>query len=146
LGSEIKTRSAALAKILGGEVAESPESEEMEAVKDSRPAVPSPMLDLVMRSGCVESFGYAYLSRVSFDPRGRLLLHFGDDIAVLEGRNMHEIQQKVRMHRATEIREGIEAEEALKAESAPHVDSIVITSKDEMEERKRETRRSKSTH
>jgi len=94
----------------------------------------------------VESFGYAYLSRVSFDPKGRLLLYFGDDVAVLEGRNMEEIQQKVRMHRATEIREGIEAEEALKAESAAHVESIVITTKDEMEEHQREARRAKSTH
>jgi hypothetical protein len=61
-------------------------------------------------------------------------LFFGEDVAVLEGRNLDEVRQKVRMHRAYEIHEGIEAEEALKPESAPHVERIYLTTKEELEE------------
>jgi hypothetical protein len=111
-----------------------PEVEEA-ALKDARPAIPTPMLDLVMSDGQVESFSYAYLSRVRFDPRGRLALYFGDDVAVLEGRNMAEIRQKIRMHKASEVYEGIEAEEALKPENAAHVERIYLTSAKQEEER-----------
>ena len=136
---EIKTRPSMLSKILGPEAAHALESEPQEALRDARPALPAPMLDLVMSTGHVESFGYAYLSRVSFDPRGRLLLFFGDDVAVLEGRNMEDIRQKVRLHRANEINEGVEAEEALKPESAAHVERIYLTTKEALEEESHDT-------
>ena len=130
---ELKVRPSMLTKILGPESALAMESEPQEALRDARAALPTPMLDLVMNSGHVESFGYAYLSRVSFDPRGRLLLFFGDDIAVLEGRNLENIRQKVRMHRASEVFENVEAEEALKPESATHVERIYVTTKEGLE-------------
>ena len=104
-------------------------------LKDARLAIPTPMLDLVMSDGQVESFSYAYLSRVRFDPRGRLRLYFGDDVAVLEGRNMTDIRQKIRMHKASEVYEGIEAEEALKPESAVHIERIYLSTAKEEEER-----------
>src|SRR5260370_1014273 len=107
--SSLKPRSNILSKILGPEAAEALEAETQEPVKDARPALPVPMLDLVMKDGSVESFSYAYLSRIHFDPQGRLTLYFGEDVAVIEGRNMSEIRQKVRMHKASEIHEGIEA-------------------------------------
>jgi len=133
MDSNVKPRSAMLSKILGAEAAEALEADALEPVKETRPALPVPMLDLVMKDGSVESFSYAYLSRVHFDPRGRLVLYFGDDVAVIEGRNIGEIRQKVRMHRASEIHEGIEAEEALKPESAPHVERIYLTTAKEEE-------------
>jgi hypothetical protein len=123
-----------LKRILGPEAAEALEADSPEPLRDARLAVPTPMLDLVMRDGRVESFGYAYLSRVRFDPRGRLLLYFGDDVAVIEGRNLEDIRQKVRMHKASEIYEGIEAEEALKPESAAHVERIYLASAKEEEQ------------
>ena len=100
MGSDIKQRSSMLTKILGAEAAEALEADSAEAMRETRSAVTTPMLDLILRDGTVESFSYAYLSRVRFDPRGRLLLHFGDDIAVIEGRNMAHIREKVRMHKA----------------------------------------------
>jgi hypothetical protein len=122
-----------LTKILGAEAAEALEADSAEAMRETRSAVTTPMLDLILRDGTVESFSYAYLSRVRFDPRGRLLLHFGDDIAVIEGRNMADIREKVRMHKASEIYEGIEAEEALKTESEAHIERIYLTSVKEEE-------------
>jgi hypothetical protein len=135
LEPELKSRSTMLSKILGPETAHTFDNDDApDALRDTRPALPTPMLDLVMRTGHIESFGYAYLSRVSFDPKGRLLLFFGEDIAVLEGRNLEDIRQKVRTHRANEIFEGTEAEEALKPESSAHVERIHVTTKEELEE------------
>lgn len=144
MNSDLKTRSPMLAKILGPETAQALEDETQEPLRETRPAVPAPMLDLVLKSGHVESFGYAYLTRVSFDPRGRLLLYFGEDVAILEGRNLDEIRQKIRMHRASEILEGLEAEDALKPEDAAHVERIGFTTREEMEALNHDTGRRKS--
>ena len=123
-----KTRSAVLAKILS----HSEESQEpREAMKDMRGAIPTPMLDLVFKSGSIVSFAYAYLTRIDFDPKGTLALHFGDDVVVIEGRNLFEMRQKLRLHRADEIQEGNEAEDALKPESAAHVERIEIVREQE---------------
>jgi hypothetical protein len=46
---------------------------------------------------------------------------------------MADIRQKIRMHKASEIYEGVEAEEALKPESAAHVERIYLTSAKEEE-------------
>jgi hypothetical protein len=122
-----------LAKILGPETAQALAGDSEDGAGEFRPGMPAPMLDIIMRSGRVESFGYAYLTRVSFDPRGRLLLYFGDDVVVLEGRNLQEMRQKIRMHREYEVREGTEAEDALKPEAAEHVERVYFTSREELE-------------
>ncbi len=122
---DTKNRSAVLLKILGG-TDEAVAEEPRDAVKDTRPAIPTPMLDLVLRDGRVESFSYAYLTRVSFDPKGRLVLYFGDDTVSIEGRNLGDVRQKVRLHKADEIQEGVEAEGALKPETAAHIERIDI--------------------
>ena len=124
-----KSRSSVLTKILGNETQDEPR----DALKDARPAVPTPMLDVVFRSGSIVSFSYAYLTRIDFDPRGKLDLHFGDDVVVIEGRNLREIRQKIRLHKADEIHEGYEADEVLKPEGAAHVERILILSEREIQ-------------
>jgi hypothetical protein len=65
-------------------------------------------------------------------------MYFGDDVLVVEGRNLRDMRQKVRLHKADEIHEGNEAEGALKPETSAHVDSIQIVSE---KEAKREVQR-----
>jgi hypothetical protein len=132
MASEAKPHSTLLKKILHSEAGAAPD-ESLESLRDARPAIPTPMLDLVLRNGTVESFSYAYLTHVRYEPGGRLTLHFADDVVVIEGRNLGEIRQKIRMHKASEIYEGIEAEEALKPENAAHVERIYLTKATEEE-------------
>lgn len=106
-------------------------AEPRDAVRDMRPALPAPMLDVVFKSGAIVSFAYAYMTRIDFDPEGRLDLHFGDDVVAIQGRNLFDMREKLRMHRASEIREGVEAEEALKPENAAHVERIEIVTETE---------------
>jgi hypothetical protein len=129
-----KTRSKFLTDIMAKEEAIEPR----ESVKDFRAAIPTPMLDVVFKSGAIVSFSYAYLTRIDFDPSGKLEMYFGDDVLVVEGRNLRDMRQKVRLHKADEIHEGNEAEGALKPESSAHVDSIQIVSE---KEAKREVER-----
>ena len=68
-------------------------------------------------------------------------MHFGDDVVVIEGRNLREVRQKVRLHKADEIVEGVEAEGGLKPESDAHIERIEIYSE---KEAKREAQRNDS--
>ena len=147
MGSETKPRTSMLEKILGPDAVQALEAEQPETLKDSRPAVPTPMLDLVMRDGSVESFSYAYLTRVSYEPTGRLVLCFGEDEVEIVGRNLMEIREKVRLHRANEINEGVEAYQGMRAEGAAYVERIQITkgSKEPKEAARHDTGRSKGT-
>lgn len=143
---EPKTRPSTLEKILGAKVASDLEdSEPRDAVKDMRAAIASPMLDVVFKSGSIVSFSYAYLTKIEFEPTGRMSLHFGDDIVVMNGRNLQEVRQKVRLHKADEIVEGVEAEDALKPENASHIERIEIYSEKEAqrEAKRNEPERSK---
>jgi hypothetical protein len=143
---EPKTRPSTLEKILGAKVASDLEdSEPRESVKDMRAAIASPMLDVVFKSGSIVSFSYAYLTQIEFDPKGRMSMHFGDDVVVINGRNLQEVRQKVRLHKADEIVEGVEAEDALKPENASHIDRIEIYSEKEAqrEAKRNEPERSK---
>lgn len=141
---EPKPRNSTLEKILGPKVASELE-EPREAVKDMRAAIASPMLDIVFKNGCITSFSYAYLTQIEFDPKGRMSMHFGDDVVVVNGRNLQEVRQKVRLHKADEIVEGFDAEDALKPESASHIDHIQIYSEKEAkrEAQKNDTERNK---
>jgi hypothetical protein len=139
---EPKPRNATLAKILGTQVANDLEdSEPRDAVKDMRAAIASPMLDVVFKTGRIVSFSYAYFTQIEFEPRGRMSMHFGDDVVVIEGRNLREVRQKVRLHKADEIVEGVEAEGGLKPEADAHIERIEIYSE---KEAKREAQRNDS--
>jgi hypothetical protein len=107
------------------------DAEPREAVKDMRAAIASPMLDVVFKTGRIVSFSYAYLTQIEFEPKGQMSMHFGDDVVVIEGRNLREVRQKVRLHKADEIVEGVEAEGGLKPEGDAHIERIEIYSEKE---------------
>src|SRR5271155_806058 len=109
-----------------------PEVEEAErALKETRGAVPTPMLDFGFRDGRVRSFGYAYLSDVDFVPGDTLTLRFTSGAQVLvEGRNLGRLRQSVRLHRADEIRECPEAELMQDGQGVSQVERIHITEGD----------------
>lgn len=142
MDADTKARSSIVERILKPQGAN--ENVPREASKDIRPAVPTPMLDVVLRDGTIESFAYAYLTRVSFDPGGMVVLHFGEDKVCIEGRNLGEVRQKVRLHKADEIVEGVETEGTLKPEDAAHIDRIRLEIAEEMKEVQHEARRTKS--
>ena len=141
MDADTKPRPSVVERILKPQGAN--ENVPREAARDIRPALPTPMLDVVLRDGSVESFADAYLTRVSLDPGGTLVLHFGEDKVRIEGRNLAEVRQKVRLHKADEIVEGVETEGTLKAESAAHIDRIRLEIAEEMKEVQHETRRAK---
>jgi hypothetical protein len=139
---EPKPRQSTLEKILGTKVAaELEDSDPREAVKDMRAAIASPMLDVVFKTGRIVSFSYAYLTQIEFEPKGRMSMHFGDDVVVIEGRNLREVRQKVRLHKADEIVEGVESEGGLRPEADAHIERIEIYSE---KEAKREAQRNDS--
>lgn len=109
-----------------------PEVEEAErALKETRGAVPTPMLDLTFRDGRVRSFGYAYLSDVDFMPGDMLTLRFTSGALVhVEGRNLGRLRQSVRLHRADEIRECTELELLQDGQGLSQVERIQITEKE----------------
>jgi hypothetical protein len=108
-----------------------PEVEEAETLKNSRPAMPSPMLDVVFRDGKIRSFGYTYLSEVEFEPGDTLTLKFTNGAAVIvEGRGLARHRMQVRLHRAEEIRECTESELAIEGEGVSQIERIFITEGD----------------
>lgn len=121
-----------LEKMMGTAPRHEPEAEEAErALKEMRGAVPTPMLDLVFRSGKVRSFSYAYLSELEFEPGDTLTLKFTSGAAVIvEGRNLARLRQSVRLHRADEICECSESELGIEGEGILQVERIHITEGD----------------
>jgi hypothetical protein len=109
-----------------------PEVEEaQQTLRESRPAVPTPMLDVVLRDGKIRSFSYAYLAEVEFEPGDTLILKFSNGAAIIaEGRGLERHRQQVRLHRANEIRECSETELALETEGLSQVERIHITEGD----------------
>jgi hypothetical protein len=89
------------------------------------------MLDVRLASGAVESFNYAYLVRVSYKPGDRLRLQFGNTAVQIEGRRLARLREMVAEHRCSAISEGTDAEEGLKPEDAPHIESIEIIQESE---------------
>jgi hypothetical protein len=108
-----------------------PEVEEAQSLKESRPAMPSPMLDLVFRNGKIRSFNYAYLAEVEFEPGDTLTLKFSNGAAVIvEGRGLARHRVQVRLHRAEAIQESPESELERGLEEISQVDRIYITEGD----------------
>jgi hypothetical protein len=103
-----------------------------DALKETRPAIPTPMLDVIFKDGRIASFNYSYLRRVDFEPGDSLRLRFTDTTVVaIEGRNLRRMRDQIRLHRADEIQEGRENEEALKSDDEPHIASISIEVEEE---------------
>ena len=108
-----------------------PEVEEAQSLKESRPAMPTPMLDVVFRTGKIRSFNYAYLSEIEFEPGDALTLKFSNGAEVIiEGRGLARHRQQIRHHRADEIRECPESELERGHEETSQVDRIYITEVD----------------
>jgi len=104
-----------------------PEVEEAQSLKESRPAMPTPMLDVVFRTGKIRSFSYAYLSEIEFEPGDELTLKFSNGAAVIiEGRGLGRHRQQIRHHRADEVRESSESELLLDGEGISQVERITI--------------------
>lgn len=105
-----------------------PEVEEAERVlKEMRGAVPTPMLDLVFRSGKIRSFSYTYLAEVAYAPGDTITLTFTSGTqVVIEGRNLSRARQQLRLHRADELRECRQSELDAVGEEISQVESITI--------------------
>jgi len=87
----------------------------------------SVMLDVRLTDGTIESFPYAYLTRVRYTPGDILMLRFGADEVRAEGRNLARVRDAISEHRMRFIQEGTEEDEGLKPEEMPHIGRIVIT-------------------
>jgi hypothetical protein len=109
-----------------------PEVEEAErTLKETRFAMPTPMLDVVFRDGRIRSFGYTYLSEVEFEPGDTLTLKFTSGASVIvEGRGLDRHRLHIRLHRADEIRECTESELTAQGEGVSQVERIFITEGD----------------
>lgn len=124
--ADLKVRSSVVQKILHTPRHE-PETQERESIKEARPAIPTPMLDLAFRDGRIKSFSYAHLKEVDFTPGDTLTLIFADDAKVcITGRNLRRHRSQIRLHRADEICEGTEAEGIAASEDEPHISRIEI--------------------
>jgi hypothetical protein len=122
-------RSSVVEKILHPVPRHEPEVEEaQQSLRETRPAIPTPMLDVVFRDGRIRSFNYAYLAEVEFEPGDTLTLKFTSGAAIVaEGRCLARHRQQVRLHRADEIRECSQSELALQEDGVSQVERISIT-------------------
>jgi hypothetical protein len=135
MDSDVKTRRPSYReKVISlGPPRHEPEVEDAErSLKETRPAIPTPMLDIAFRNGTSRSFSYAYLAEVKFEPGDTLTLKFttGTEV-VVEGRGLAHHRQQVRLHRADEIRECSESELLLGEEDVSQVEKIFITEEEE---------------
>ncbi len=129
MDTDLTVRPSVVRKILreASERNEAQAEEARESIKEARPAVPTPMLDVAFKDGRIVSFNYAYLKEVDFEPGDTLTLKFADDAVVrIEGRNLGRHRGQIRLHRADEICEGTEAEGMAKAEGEPHISRIEV--------------------
>ena len=92
----------------------------------------SSMLDFRLVDGTIESFAYAYLTRVRFVPGDRIDMRFGRDEIRVKGRNLSRLCETITEQRTRFIQEGSEGEEGIKPSEAAHVDEIVIIDGEEL--------------
>jgi len=78
-------------------------SEPRESVKDFRAAIPTHARRGLQERGHCELF-LCVPDRIDFDPSGKLEMYFGDDVLVVEGRNLRDMRQKVRLHKPMRFR------------------------------------------
>jgi hypothetical protein len=134
MGDSSVRRSVAVQKILQhtGPRYEPEVEEARESHQNARPnSRENIMLDVRMANGSIESFPYAWLSRVKYQPGDTLILSFGANEIRIEGRNLARLRDLVSEHRRRFIQECTEAEEGLKPEDAEYIDKITIVEKTE---------------
>ncbi len=90
------------------------------------------MLDLRLVNGTIESFAYAYLTRVRFIPDDTIEMRFGKDEVRVSGRNLYRLFETITEQRTRFIQECADGEEALKPADAAHVDHIEIVEGEEL--------------
>jgi len=130
MDSNAKTKRAPfLDKVMNMSPRHEPEVEDAErAHKDARPAIHTPMLDIVLRNGSIRSFSYAHLTEVEFEPGDTMTLRFTSGAEVIaEGRGLASARHQIRLHRADEIRECSQSELTLQAEGISQIERIHIT-------------------
>jgi serine phosphatase RsbU (regulator of sigma subunit) len=122
-------RSPMVEKLLNRTPKYEPEVEDaMEAFSEARAkGRETVMLAVRLVSGEIESFSYAYLTRVSFKPDDTMTLRFGSDVVQIKGRNLRRLCDSITEHRVRFIQEGSEAEDDLKSDGKAHVDEITIS-------------------
>jgi hypothetical protein len=128
--SNAKTKRAVfLDKVMSMSPRHEPEVEDAErAHKDTRPAIHTPMLDVVLRNGSIRSFSYAHLTEVEFEPGDTMTLKFTSGAEVIaEGRGLAHARHQIRLHRADEIRECSQSELTLQGEGVAQIERIHIT-------------------
>ncbi len=86
-------------------------------------AIPA-MLELRLKTGARFAFGYAWLSRVAYDPPGVITLRFSGAEVVLTGRNLCPVFEAVSAHLALWVAESDRPEEILVGDYTPVVESI----------------------
>lgn len=84
------------------------------------------MLDVRKANGDRHAMSYAYLTQVDFEPGDRMKLHFAGQVVQLQGRRLLPLYERLRDHRQPALQEGTDAEEALKPETATHIERIEI--------------------
>jgi hypothetical protein len=111
-----------------------PETEEtIDSYQEGRArSRPSLMLDLRLVDGTIESFPYAYLTRVRFSPDDTIAMRFGKDEVRVMGRNLYRLFETITEQRTRFIQEGADGEEGLKPVDAVHVERIEITEGEEL--------------
>jgi hypothetical protein len=128
MSTESEKRSDFIQKIMAGSPRHEPEVEEAErSLKEARMAIPTPMLDIVFRSGKVRSLSYAHLDEVEFEPGDTLVLKYitGKKVTI-EGRGLARHRQSVRLHRADELKESTEPEPLQDGEDITYIENIHI--------------------
>jgi len=104
----------------------------MNSMTESRPAIQAPMFDVVLGPGSIRSFNYAYLKEIEFNAGDVIKIKFTDGTLItVEGCNLDHDRHQLRLHRATEIRQGTPTERERKPEGAAHIDRITITKGEE---------------
>jgi hypothetical protein len=132
--TNIKPRLSVVEQLAGRGPRHEPEVEEaMDAYQEARArSRESLMLDIRFTDGSIVSFDYAHLGRAKFDPEGAIVLNFGREQVVAEGKNLIRLYTAITEHRARFIQEGTAAEEGLKPDDAAHIERIVITDGEEL--------------
>ena len=71
--------------------------------------------------------------KIEYEPGDTLRLVFGTDIVRIEGRHLARLYDTLTQHRTRYVQEGSAAEDELKPDEAPHIETISIEEREESE-------------
>ncbi len=89
------------------------------------------MLDVRLVDGTIMSFPYPLAAAGPVQATGVMVLHFGREEVMAEGKNLHRLRDAIAEHRARFIQEGTDLERRQKPDDDTHIDRIVITEGEE---------------